>query len=169
MTDTDTDLEDRAAPAPDEVAELRRALEDEKRHSLRLLADLQNFRRRAAKEHESARHDGQRAALRPILAVLDAFERALAAGSSDPAFYDGVASTHRLLLGALREAGAEPIETIGRPFDPRVHEAVSTVAAGDAPSGTIVGEARRGWRLGDELLRPAHVVVASDDEGPRAD
>lgn len=164
MTETDAGTEDRAVPANDEVDELRRVLEDEKRHGLRLLADLQNFRRRAAQEHESARRDGQRAALLPMLAVLDALGRALATGSSDPAFYEGVASTHRLLLGALREAGAEPIPTIGHPFDARIHEAVSTVAGGDAPGGTVVGEARRGWRLGDELLRPAHVVVAADEE-----
>jgi molecular chaperone GrpE len=97
--------------------------------------------------------------------VLDSLERALAAGSTDRDFYDGVAATHRLFLAALREAGAEPIEGVGQPFDPNLHEAVAAVPADDevAP-GTVVREVRRGWRLGDELLRPAQVVVATAEE-----
>jgi molecular chaperone GrpE len=97
--------------------------------------------------------------------VLDTLERALATGSSDHEFYDGVAATHRLFLNALREAGAEPIDAVGRPFDPNLHEAVAAVPANDdvAP-GTVVREVRGGWRLGDELLRPAQVVVATVQE-----
>jgi len=148
-----------AADAPD-GSELQRALEEEEGRVLRLRADLANFRRRAAQEREAALREGRRAVLLPLLPVLDALERALAIGSSDPAFYKGVASTHRLFLAALREAGAEPIEAAGRPFDPAVHEAVATASPRGVPAGTIVGEVGRGWRLGDELLRPAQVVVA---------
>jgi molecular chaperone GrpE len=106
-----------------------------------------------------------RAARLPLLPVLDSLERALQAGSSDREFYDGVAATHRLFVAALREAGAAPIETVGQPFDPSVHEAVAAVPAdaGVAP-GRVVREVRRGWRLGDELLRPAQVVVATAEE-----
>jgi molecular chaperone GrpE len=138
--------------------------EADERH-LRLRADFENFRRRAAKDYESARREGRRAALLPLLPVLDTLERALAAGSTDREFYDGVAATHRLFLEALRKAGATPIEAVGRPFDPNLHEAVAAVPANDevAP-GTVVREARRGWRLDDELLRPAQVVVATAEE-----
>jgi molecular chaperone GrpE len=147
--------------AGDEVDRLRRALDEEQQRTLRVLADLDTIRRRAAREHEAARREGRRAALLPLLPVLDTLERALAAGSTDRAFYDGVAATHRLFLGALREAGAEPIESVNRPFDPTVHEAVATVLADQVEPGTVVRELRRGWRLGDELLRPAQVVVAA--------
>ena len=140
------------------------AAEADDRH-LRLLAEFDNYRRRTAKEHEAARREGRRAALLPLLPVLDSLERALATGSTDRDFYDGVAATHRLFLAALREAGAEPIESVGQPFDPNLHEAVASVPAdGEVAPGTVVREVRRGWRLGDELLRPAQVVVATAEE-----
>ena len=151
--------------AVEEVEQLRHELDEERDRRLRLLAEFDNFRRRAARERETASAEGRRAALRPLLAVLDTLERALAAGSSDRDFYDGVAATHRLFVEVLRQAGAEPIESVGRPFDPTVHEAVATVPAQGRPPGTVVQEASRGWRLGGELLRPAQVVVTAPGEG----
>jgi molecular chaperone GrpE len=161
------DLEDGTSPPgvqDDEVERLRRALDEEREHYLRLRADFENVRRRASRELEAARRDGQRAALLPLLPVLDSLERALAAGSTDPDFYEGVAATHRLFVNALHEAGAEPVESVGRPFDPKVHEALATVPSSSAAPGTVTREVRRGWRLGDELLRPAQVVVAASRE-----
>jgi molecular chaperone GrpE len=145
------------------MADTNTRAEADDRH-LRLLAEFENFRRRAAKEHEAARREGRRSALLPLLAVLDTFERALGAGSTDRDFYEGVAATHRLFLDALREAGAAPIESVGRPFDPNVHEAVATAPAEGVPPGTVAREVRRGWQLGNELLRPAQVVVAAAEE-----
>ena len=157
------DSADRGAEA-DEVEPLRQALEEAQQRHLRLLAEFDNFRRRTAREQEAARREGRAAALRPLLPVLDTLERALAAGSTDPDFYEGVAATHRLFIAALREAGAEPVESVGRPFDPNLHEAVATVPSDGVPPGTVAREVQRGWRLGDELLRPAQVVVATAPE-----
>jgi molecular chaperone GrpE len=161
--------DDAAEPAVaiEETDRLRRALEEEQQRAGRLLADFENFRRRVAREKAQAHQEGRRAALLPLLAVLDNLERALATGSVDRPFYEGVAATHRLFTAALREAGAEPVESLGRPFDPAVHEAVATVPAEGAPPGTVVREMRRGWRLGEELLRPAQVVVAAPEETAR--
>src|SRR5262245_21568991 len=159
------DLEnDDGKAAADEVEQLRRALEEEQQRALRLLADFDTFRRRVAREQEAARTEGRRAALLPLLAVLDTLERALGVGSSDPVFYEGVVATQRQLLSALREAGAEPVPSVGEAFDPRVHDAVSTVPPDGQAPGTVASEVRRGWRLGDELLRPAQVVVVGDAE-----
>ena len=152
---------DEERPAADEVERLQRAVEAEQQRALRLLADFDNLRRRTAREHEARHLDGRRDALLLLLPVLDTFERALGAGSSDPAFYNGVLATHRQFVAALREAGAEPVPTVGHVFDPTVHEAVATVPAGGQPPGTVAREVRRGWRLGDELLRPAQVVVVA--------
>ncbi len=113
----------------DEVERLRQALEEEQQRNLRLLADFDNLRRRVARESEAARGEARRAALLPLLPVLDSLERALAAGSTDTDFYEGVAATRRLFERALREAGAEPLESVGQPFDPSVHEALATVAS----------------------------------------
>ncbi len=148
----------------DERATLRRELDEARDQRLRLLADLDNFRRRSAREHETARAEGKRSALLPMLSVVDTLERALSAGSTDQDFYEGVAATYRLLLSALREAGTEPVESEGRVFDPEVHEAVATVPSAGIKPGTVAQEVRRGWRLGDELLRPAQVVVAAAEE-----
>ena len=140
------------------------ALKEEQERNLRLRADFDNFRRRVAREAQAASQEGRRAALLPLLPVLDTLERALAAGSIDPHFYEGVAATHRLFLAALREAGAEPVESVGHPFDPKIHEAVATAPSDDVEPGMVAQEVRRGWRLGDQLLRPAQVVVATPRE-----
>ena len=150
-----------AADAPDEVERLRHDVYEEKQRNLRLRADYDNLRKRAARESQAAQAEGRRAALRTILAVLDALERALAVGSNDPAFFEGVESTHRLFLAALTEVGAEPIPAVGRVFDPRLHEAVSYEATPGYEPNTVTREVRRGWRLGDELIRPTEVVVAA--------
>jgi molecular chaperone GrpE len=163
MDASEVDTGNRALDA-DEVERLRRALEEEQQRTLRLLADFENYRRRVAREQEAARREGRRAALLPLLPVLDTLERALAIGSTDREFYEGVAATYRLFLSALREAGAEPLESVGRPFDPKIHEAVATVPSDGVGPGTVAREVRRGWRLGDEVLRPAQVVVAAARE-----
>ncbi len=148
----------------DQTEGLRRELEAERQRMLRLRADFENVRRRAAREQDSARREGRRTALLPILPVLDSFERALEAGSTDPDFYNGVKATHTMLIAALREAGAAPIESVGHPFDPTVHEAVATMPSDEFVPGIIAREVRRGWRIGDEVLRPAQVVVTAAQE-----
>jgi molecular chaperone GrpE len=153
-----------------EVHRLRRSLDEARKQELRLLADFQNLRRRIAHERGTLKHEGKREALSALLPVLDAFERALKAGSSDRGFYDGMAATHGLFVEALRRLGAEPVEAEGEVFDPMVHEAVGTTTARGIRAGTVVSEVRRGWKLDDDLLRPSQVLVAagreSDDPWP---
>jgi molecular chaperone GrpE len=158
---------DPTAAVPEDVDALVRTVEEERQRVLRLRADFDNLRRRTSREQEAAGREGRRAALLPLLPVLDSLDRALAAGSTDDVFYAGVASTRRLLVNALREAGAVPVEAEGQPFDPAVHEAVGTEpAARGALPGIVVREVRPGWRLDNELLRPAQVVVsAADSDG----
>ena len=152
--------------AADDVEELRRSVREQQDRYLRLLADFENFRRRMAREQEGARHAGRRDAVLPLLPALDTLERALAAGSTDAPFYEGVVATYRLFLDALRDLGIEPVESQGQRFDPGLHEAVATIASADVEPGTVTREIRRGWRFGHELLRPAQVVVAARPEVP---
>ena len=155
-----------AAHTESEAERLRHDLSEEKQRNLRLRADYDNLRKRAARESQAAQPEGRRDALRTMLPVLDALERALAVGSSDLAFLEGVESTYRLFLAALAEVGAEPIPAIGQPFDPRLHEAVSYEPTRDVEPNMVAREVRRGWRLGDELIRPAEVVVAAPAPTP---
>ena len=149
----------------DEVGRLRQSLREHEDRHLRLRADFENLRRRVARENEQAREQARRAALLPLLPVLDTLERALDAGSTDQDFYRGVVATHRLFLSALREAGAEPLASEGQRFDPNVHEAVGTAPSDHFEPGTVIREVRRGWRLGSGLLRAAQVVVAAPPDG----
>ena len=153
--------------ATEEVERLRRSVREQEDRHLRLRADFENLRRRAARDNDRARDEARRAALLPLLGVLDTLERALAAGSADPSFYEGVVATHRLFLNALREAGAEPVcASTGERFDPTVHEAVATEPSSEDDAGIVLREVRRGWRLGTgPLLRPAQVVVGAGPGG----
>ena len=161
VPETETAERDSAA---EELERLRRTLEEEQHRMLRFRADFDNFRRRVALEKEFAQKEGLQSALLALLPGVDALERALETGSSDEVFYGGVASTHRLILDALRQLGAESVTAVGQPFDPDVHEAVASVPADGVEPGRAVREVRRGWRLGGELLRPAQVVVSAASE-----
>jgi molecular chaperone GrpE len=130
--------------------------------AVRQLADLDNARKRIERER---REDSARAVahvIEPILPVLDGFERALAA-HSDPAYEDyrkGFEIIYRQLLEALKRFGLERIETLGKPFDPHVHQAVERVESTEYEDGTVVEDLRHGYKLRDRVLRPALVRVA---------
>lgn len=161
MAGSDTDAPEENIRDDDD---LRKDLDEERQRSRRLLAEFENYRRRVTREQEAAGDAGRRAALLRLLPVLDALEHALAAGSTDSEFFEGVSATHRMFQAALRDAGAEPLATVGTAFDPRIHEAVATSSTADAEPGTVTRELRSGWRHGEDLLRPAQVEVASPPE-----
>jgi molecular chaperone GrpE len=114
--------------------------------ALRLQADMDNYRKRQARRADEAIGAERERLLRLIIPVVDNLARALS--------QDGRGDE------ALRQEGVAPIEVIGRPFDPELHEAVAT-AMTDAKAGTVVKELERGYVLGEKLLRPARVVVAA--------
>ena len=130
--------------------------------AVRQLADLDNARKRIERER---REDTARITvhvIEPLLPVLDAFERALAA-HSDPAYEDyrkGFELIYRQLLEALGRFGVERIEALGRPFDPHVHQAVERVESSEHEDGTVVEDLRHGYKLRERVLRPALVRVA---------
>lgn len=132
--------------------------------ALRLQADMDNFRRRQqrlAQEQIAADRDRL---LRAFLRVVDDLERALAAPTGGgEELRRGIELTYRSALKLMENEGVETIPAKGEPFDPNWHEAVATVA-GDgtkAVPGTVVQVVEPGYRLGDQLLRPAKVVVAA--------
>ena len=152
------------------VDELAAALADEQAKSeqlLRAAADAQNRVRRADADRPRVQAEVRASTLRPVLAVLDDLYRALAAAATatDPAavaLRDGVEAVVRNFEGALQTLGAAPIVALGQPFDPHLHEALMNqpAPAGTAP-GTVVAEFRRGYRLGDQVLRHSQVAVAA--------
>jgi molecular chaperone GrpE len=132
----------------------------------RTKADFENYRKRMTAEVQAALGRGKAEVVREVVPVLDDLERAIEAAGLDPEgdSEDGLAHGVLLVFRSLRETlarnGVEALDPKGERFDPNLHEALSTVAADGAESGTVVETMQKGYRLGDQLVRPARVVVA---------
>lgn len=152
------------AAALDELVGERDALADS---VLRLRAEFENFRRRAARELIEARDRAQGELLSDLLPVLDNLERALDAVEhhDESKVLGGVRMTRDMFVDLLRRSGVEEIETVGAPFDPRVHDAM-LVQASDQEEGVVAAVLERGYRQGDRVLRPARVAVSSGRNQP---
>jgi len=143
------------------IETLEQDLKTEHGMYLRALADFDNYRRRIDRERAKLGTEVLRDFMRELLDVVDDLERFLNfVGEETSAFIDGVRFVHQKLLGLLEKEGVRPFKSVGKAFDPSLHEVVSTVPAEDTPEGTIVQEARRGYKFKDDILRPARVVVA---------
>jgi molecular chaperone GrpE len=104
---------------------------------------------------------GKREIALTLLETLDGFDRALEHANDDPAsIVDGVRAIHRRLLRQLETQGITQFASRGKTFDPNLHEAVASMDSDQYESGTVVDELQRGYRWGDEVLRPARVRVA---------
>lgn len=136
---------------------------------LRLVAEYDNYRRRAVRERETSVENGAENVARPLLAVLDNLERAVAnAGEAPGPWLEGVSLTLRQFLDALKSAGVTPLDPLGRPFNPVEHEALSTMPSDTVPADHVALVVSRGYRLGERILRPAQVIVSSGSTGGAA-
>jgi molecular chaperone GrpE len=159
------DPSDPLASAQAEAARLKDAW-------LRTAADFDNFRKRARRELEEARRGGREDLLKALLPVFDNLERAIQSSqraADVKAVADGLGMVQRQFVEALGREGIARVATIGRPFDPSVHEAIQQVETPDHTPGTVIAEVQPGYTQGERLLRAAMVVVAkpkSDDGAP---
>jgi molecular chaperone GrpE len=132
----------------------------------RTQADFENFRKRMAAEVQAAGVRGKSNLIREVVPALDDLERALQAAGLDPEgdSEDGLAHGVLLVFRSLRDSlgrhGIEAVDPTGERFDPNMHEALSTQAADGAEPGTVVETMQKGYKLGEQLIRPARVVVA---------
>ncbi len=132
----------------------------------RTKADFENFRRRMSAEVLAAGARGKAEVLRDVLPVLDDLERALQAAGLDPEgdSEDGLAHGVLLVFRSLRDSlgkhGIEAVDPAGEKFDPNLHEALSAQPVDGVESGVVVETMQKGYRLGEQLIRPARVVVA---------
>ncbi|RMG09005.1 MAG: nucleotide exchange factor GrpE [Planctomycetota bacterium] len=146
--------------APDPEARIKQ-LEEEK---LRLMADFANYQKRVNRDRATWTRDAVRDAVGALLPVLDNLEHAIASFEGDvkePAVYrEGVELVQRELLRVLGNYQLEPIRPqVGDPFDPELHQAISVVPSAEVTQETVAAVARTGYRLGENVLRPAQVVV----------
>lgn len=132
----------------------------------RAKADFENYRKRMSAEVLAAGARGKAEVVAQIVPALDDLERAIEAAGLDPegdsedSLAHGVLLVFRGLRETLGRNGVEAVDPKGERFDPNLHEALSTVAADGAESGTVVETMQKGYRLGEQLVRPARVVVA---------
>lgn len=152
------------AAATDELEALRAELEQLKAQSLVERADLENQRKRMAREIETARKFANERLLADLLPVFDSLDAGLAAAGADAgALRDGLELTYRQLLKVAGDNGLSVVDPTGAAFNPEHHQAISQVDAGDAAPGSVVQVFQKGYLLNGRLLRPAMVVVARED------
>ncbi len=132
----------------------------------RTKADFENFRKRMTAEVQAASARGKAEVIREVVVVLDDLERAIQAAGLDPegdsedGLSHGVLLVFRRLRETLTRNGVEALDPEGEKFDPTLHEALSTVASVGVESGTVVEVMQKGYRFGEQLIRPARVVVS---------
>jgi molecular chaperone GrpE len=127
----------------------------------RTQADFENYRRRIARESAVAQERGVIKLARELLPALDNLDRALEAAAQDDPLLQGVRLVREELAAALGRVGIESFSPVGEVFDPTLHEAVAHQPCDDASSGTVAEVYQQGYRLGEQIIRPARVVVAA--------
>lgn len=140
---------------------------------LRSVAELENFRKRMQREADETRRYSALSVVRDILGPLDNLFRAVtaarqAAGRSGPELQKsleelttGVEMVAKQFDAALATHHAVPIDPVGKPFDPNLHEAIAQAPSPDAEPGTVLQEVERGYRMHDRVIRPSRVIVAT--------
>jgi len=140
--------------------ETKAKLDDVHERWVRAVADLENARKRAARERDDVQKFGVEKLVKDLLPVLDNLDRALAAAAADDPLVAGVKLVRASFEQALGRHGVKPFSALGQPFDPARHEALMQVPSAEAAPGTVVMEHARGFLLHERLVRPAMVGVA---------
>jgi molecular chaperone GrpE len=148
--------------ASDALANLQRERDDYQDRWLRKTAEFENYRKRVERERREQADQSVIDLLLDVLLVVDDFDLALTVNSDESAaaYRKGVELIHAKLQDVLRKYGVRPIEALGTDFDPNVHQAVLHEVSPEHREGEVIGELRRGYTIGDRLLRPAMVRVA---------
>jgi molecular chaperone GrpE len=172
---TDVDMaEDQEVQDPvEQIEELEKKLKETHERLLRTAAELDNVRKRARRDVEEARQMGRADVLRDILPAIDSLDLALK--SIDPqgkaaGIIDGVQMVRKQFLSATERFGLKPIASVAEPFDPNFHEAMAQINSDEIEAGNIVEEMRKGYVLGDRLLRASMVIVSKgpyEASGPK--
>jgi molecular chaperone GrpE len=133
---------------------------------LRRQSEFENYRKRVDRERQDFATRTRGDIVSTLLPILDNLERALLSAdrpdveAAEESIITGIKLIHRQFVDVLAGLGLAPIKAMGEPFDPNLHEAVSTQATNDVPENTILAELQRGYKIGDRLLRPSMVKVS---------
>jgi molecular chaperone GrpE len=148
----------------DEVTALKAQADEYKDKYLRTCADMDNMRKRLARDRQEIVKYGTEKLLKEFLLVYDAIEKSISAAierhPDDEPLIQGLRMTEKLFLETLKKNQVEPIETKNVPFDPRYHEALMQVNRSDMQKGMVLDELEKGFMVHDRVLRPAKVTVS---------
>ncbi len=158
-----------AADLLDEVEQLRREAEESKDRMLRIAAESENFKKRMERERDTVLKYAGENILRELLTTVDNLDRALDQIQGDhgdtkqniQAMIEGVQLTHKGLVGMLEKFEVTPLQSVGEPFDPELHEALTMEASDEVPPQHVIQEFVKGYKYKDRLLRAAKVAVSS--------
>ena len=142
------------------IAERDQLIADMQDRLLRARAEFDNARRRAEREKSEYLQFAAMDLVKDLLPVLDDFERALQVETADRDYAKGVELIYQRMYDTLKKLGLEPVESVGKHFDPNLHQAVERVPTDEAQDQQILGEFSRGYNFKGKLLRPAMVRVA---------
>jgi len=151
------------AAASPELGEMERQRDEYYERLLRTTAEFDNYRKRVERERQTLADAAAASIIEELLPLVDDLERALRAepgAEGAEAYRKGVELIHRQLMETLRKRGVRAVEALGADFDPHYHQAVAHDVAEGHREGEVIEEYRRGYMLGDRLLRPAMVKVA---------
>ncbi len=160
------DTNARIAELESQLAEARADASANWEKYLRERAEMENFRKRTERTSQDRVRRDKRELLHKVLEVMDNLDRAMHFEESKDreSLHQGLRMVQWQLTELLKSEGLTPVPTVGETFDPYVHEAIEQVVTKDHPEGTVVEEVRKGYMLGDEMLRPARVKVAASHE-----
>lgn len=160
VEDTTSSEEVSSDPHEESVEVLEEKIAELTNQWLRAVADLENFRKRSAKERRRELFMAQAGTLRPILEIVDDFDRALSLEQGEEKdLRKGVQMIYDKFQHALETLGLKSFTAIGQMFDPNTMEALTTLSVPGRPENEVVGEIRKGYRYRGELLRTAQVTV----------
>ncbi|MEG0615649.1 MAG: nucleotide exchange factor GrpE [Oscillospiraceae bacterium] len=145
----------------EELENLKKEIDKTKENYARVLAEYDNYRKRTSKEKIEAYGDATIEATKEMLPVLDNFERAMLAETTDENFKNGMQMIFNQYFEALTKLGVSEIEAEGKEFDPNFHNAINQVEDENFGENTVCQVMQKGYKLGDKVIRHAMVVVAN--------
>jgi molecular chaperone GrpE len=156
-------VEETEVTAEQEMARMQQELEEANDTMLRLAAELDNYKKRVAKERESLIKYATQDIIQELLPVLDNFERAIESANKSKdsdSLLEGVRMIFKQMYDTLGRKGVSRIDAVGKAFDPTIHEAVMQITSEEHPENVVVEELQKGYMLHDRVIRPSIVAVS---------
>lgn len=157
----ENNMEEKQNQKEDELTTIKQELDETTDRYKRIMAEFDNYKKRSSKEREGLYNSLVSDIITSFLPILDNLEKAVNTKTEDEGYKQGVEMVLKQFMDTISNLGVEAIETVGQSFNPEFHEAVSSVDDEELESGTIKEEFRKGYKIGDKVIRHSMVVVVN--------